>query len=635
MPLISVIIPTYNRAEKLKAAVQSVLDQTETDLEVWVIDDGSDDHTKAVIRAVSDPRLKYVHQENLGACAARNRGVSLAGGEYIAFQDSDDLWRPDKLRLQMRCIKETDADVVYGRLARSCPDGTVNLYPSRTPSGFLRPQDSPFGIGAQTLLAKRAVFDKCLFDPSMPRFQELEWLCRVRKAFSVYGLTETVADYRPGADSISESTDALLKAGGLLFQKHPDLTKTSPAARQALEDCLLTEAERCFRKGDSRYLACLSLADRAAPSGKTKALFWLGRLGGYPFCLRLRNVVNRQKLKRFPPFSWLKSAKHTFEAIRQAEAVRCMKEKGRIFGRRLALSLAFSQTADILTGYRTHFYHHTVRRFCDGLFAAAVRAENAAPETADKAPSPLSVWTLWWDGEESAPACVRLCLESQRRHFPAPDYAFRILTKDDYSRYVSLPQSVLRRYEQGQMTLTHLSDVLRCELLNRYGGLWIDATVYMTGPLDRRDLKKPFYTNRKTAYPENLRRLIPAGRWACYLMGCRAGDPLMRFLTEGYRLYWEKFSGVLDYYLLDDMIDAAWRLIPAFRSRMEQVPLNNQRIFDLYSMRNEAYRPERMETLLRENCVHKLSYKDEYRDISEDGKKTVWAWMREEAGHEI
>ena len=634
-PLITVVIPTYNRADKLKRAVESVLNQTESDLEVLVIDDGSSsDAARQVIEGFLDARVRYIYQDHAGACAARNRGVQLAKGEYIAFQDSDDLWRRDKLRRQLACVKETGADVVYGRLEKICPDGSTALYPAHPLPGFLGPGDSPFGIGTQTLLAKREVFLSCLFAPAMPRFQELEWLCRVRKAYKVYGMKDALVDYAPGEDSISGDTGALLCASELLLQKHPELTLHSPAARQTLIDCLLSEAERAYNRGDARWRDCLKLAARVG-GHKENSLAALGRLGGYGLYVGLKDAKIKKRLKSSPPVKALRAVKRTLSQLGEAEALRRFPEKRRAFGGGWALCLLFSQSIDILTRWHTSFYHKAIRRFCDGEFSDLARRINNQPVEEAPASGPLPVWTLWWDGEENAPECVRLCMKSQRRFFSAPDYAWRLLTKDNYDRYITLNPIFLERFQRGEISLTHLSDVIRCELLRRYGGLWMDATVYVSGPPDKKTLTAPFFTNRKTTYPENLRRLIPAGRWACYLMGCRAGAPLTAFLTEAYRLYWEKYGEALDYYLLDDLLDAAWRLIPAARERLEKAVTGNQRIFDLYEARNEAYIPDKIEALFCENVFHKLSYKDEYKSLTPDGKRTVWARMREDAGDEI
>lgn len=100
MPKISVIIPTYNTAKYLPEAIESVLAQTYTDLELIVIDDGSTDNTKEVVAPFLD-RIEFIETENYGPSKARNRAIRESSGEYVAFLDADDFWYPDKLDRQM------------------------------------------------------------------------------------------------------------------------------------------------------------------------------------------------------------------------------------------------------------------------------------------------------------------------------------------------------------------------------------------------------------------------------------------------------------------------------------------------------------------------------------------------------
>jgi glycosyltransferase involved in cell wall biosynthesis len=106
-PLVSVVIPTYNRAAFLAEAIQSALAQTFTDLELIVVDDGSTDHTAAMVRSINDPRVHLVSVRHSGLPArGRNAGVERARGRYIAFLDSDDLWDSSKLDDQLAALAE-------------------------------------------------------------------------------------------------------------------------------------------------------------------------------------------------------------------------------------------------------------------------------------------------------------------------------------------------------------------------------------------------------------------------------------------------------------------------------------------------------------------------------------------------
>ena len=96
--LVSVVMPTYNRADFIEQAIDSVLQQSYKNIELFVIDDGSTDGTKVLLEKYeSDPRFNYIYQQNQGQSVARNHGIKLSSGEYLSFVDSDNAWFLDKL----------------------------------------------------------------------------------------------------------------------------------------------------------------------------------------------------------------------------------------------------------------------------------------------------------------------------------------------------------------------------------------------------------------------------------------------------------------------------------------------------------------------------------------------------------
>lgn len=111
--LVSVIIPSYNRGSLILRSVYSVLNQSYKNIELILVDDCSTDNTENVIKKIKDGRIKYIKLEkNSGACVARNRGINEARGEYIAFNDSDDIWHEDKIEKQIDFLIRNNADVV-------------------------------------------------------------------------------------------------------------------------------------------------------------------------------------------------------------------------------------------------------------------------------------------------------------------------------------------------------------------------------------------------------------------------------------------------------------------------------------------------------------------------------------------
>lgn len=110
-PVVSVVIPTYNRATKVQNAIDSALSQTFTDLEVIVVDDGSSDGTEALLRERFGNRIRYFAQENQGVSGAWNRGLAEARGDWVSFLASDDTWEPNKIEWQLKALRQFDHKV--------------------------------------------------------------------------------------------------------------------------------------------------------------------------------------------------------------------------------------------------------------------------------------------------------------------------------------------------------------------------------------------------------------------------------------------------------------------------------------------------------------------------------------------
>ncbi|MBR2469123.1 MAG: glycosyltransferase family 2 protein [Fibrobacter sp.] len=240
--MISVVIPSYNRAPLLKRAMESVLNQSYSDIELIVVDDGSTDDTAQVVGKFKDSRVRYVYQKNSGACVARNRGVDEATGDYIAFHDSDDLWHSNKLELQLEALTKQGADVLFCRMNRVVSGKKVGLVSDYFKSGFLPKNELPMSIGTQTLIGKSLVFKQEKFDPEMTRFQEFEMLVRIQKSFSIYCMDDALVDYLLQDDSISKKPERYLQAWNLMLQKHPDFMVTYASSRDRVARDILRNA---------------------------------------------------------------------------------------------------------------------------------------------------------------------------------------------------------------------------------------------------------------------------------------------------------------------------------------------------------------------------------------------------------
>lgn len=236
MCLVSVIIPTYNRQETIYQSVQSVLNQTVESLEVIIVDDGSTDNTKQVIQSIDDHRVKYFFQRNNGACAARNYGILHSNGDYIAFQDSDDLWYENKLKQQIHCLEKNNADVCICRMRVN--DGNKSyVFPSKRITNSClsleRLLEKNFG-STQTILAKKSVFLSERFDEEFPRFQDWDLMIRLYRKYKVVLYEDVLVEQNQQKDSISKDNEKFLIAAKLLEKKYKEIWDLYPVQFSSL-----------------------------------------------------------------------------------------------------------------------------------------------------------------------------------------------------------------------------------------------------------------------------------------------------------------------------------------------------------------------------------------------------------------
>lgn len=196
-PLVSVVIPTFNRSGLLRDAVRSVLDQTFRDFELIVIDDGSTDDTDIVMQGFDDSRLNYIVQPNRGRSAARNRALAMAQGQFIAFLDSDDLYLKDKLERQVAFMAaHPEVGMIYTAAICVDKDGhplSRQFYTAEVEGDIYREVAffQPVTITLPTVMLRRAVLDAVgVFDESMDRFEDTDLWRRVTKRFRVGILRE-------------------------------------------------------------------------------------------------------------------------------------------------------------------------------------------------------------------------------------------------------------------------------------------------------------------------------------------------------------------------------------------------------------------------------------------------------------
>ncbi len=251
---VSVIIPSFNRAAVIGIAIDSVLSQkADVSIDVIVVDDGSsDDLTAALARFERGVRL-IRHERNSGAAAARNTAIAAAGGEFVAFLDSDDIWLPGKLARQIAEMNERgwQASCTAYVLAKA---GSNDLVSPRFASGALTLDQMVWGCfvsPGSTLMCRRSLFaDVGLFDTRLKRLEDWDWLLRLVRTHPLGFLAEPLARIAPsqGADAAK-----VLPALDGLWAKHAG--GLGPSTRRHFAAALNVERAAAFYRDGNWFRA--------------------------------------------------------------------------------------------------------------------------------------------------------------------------------------------------------------------------------------------------------------------------------------------------------------------------------------------------------------------------------------------
>lgn len=207
-PTVSVVMTTYNRDKYISTTVESVLNQTFQDFELIIIDDGSTDNTFEIIKSFDDKRIKYYYQNNAGQNPARNAGITLSNGQYVAMIDSDDIWDQNKLKKQVEILdKHPDIGLVY------C--GTVFIdendkvfykkpligYKGRVLDKLL--MTNFLYNGSCPLFRKSCINKVGLFDTTFKRMTDWEFYLRFAIYYKFWGIKEHLLKYRVHSETMS------------------------------------------------------------------------------------------------------------------------------------------------------------------------------------------------------------------------------------------------------------------------------------------------------------------------------------------------------------------------------------------------------------------------------------------------
>lgn len=233
------------------------------------------------------------------------------------------------------------------------------------------------------------------------------------------------------------------------------------------------------------------------------------------------------------------------------------------------------------------------------------------------------IWVCWWTGEDTAPPIVQLCIKSIRAH--ANGHPVYFVDQTNYKNYLDIPNYILEKVNRGSMCLANFSDYIRVSLIDKYGGLWLDSTVFCSKMLPNEYFDVPFFSCKSK---ENECGYISKMRWTSFIMGGYQSNAVTNFMKNAFEKYWQLHETSIDYLLVDYLINLAYEEIPHIRALIDQIPINNIHRDDLQNAMNDRLPAKEFNNILKNDTVlYKLSWRESYFLDTINSEESVYSYF--------
>ena len=247
--------------------------------------------------------------------------------------------------------------------------------------------------------------------------------------------------------------------------------------------------------------------------------------------------------------------------------------------------------------------------------------EEDKPELENVNPYKNTVWCMWFQGLDKAPAIVKTCINSIEKYCSEAGYTFILLTTDNMFEYVHLPEEIIGKWKKGRIGNANFSDLCRVSLLAEYGGLWLDATVYLTDIIDRDILETEIFMFQASFLDMTATKI---SNWCMFAK--EAGNSFMLSLKSSMCNYW-KHNNFIDDYFIFHLMAAELSEQDRLKEIFDGIPfLSNTNPQLLGRILNKKYDKNEYEHILRCSSIHKLSYKG----IDEEKSETYYKYIIKE-----
>ena len=225
---------------------------------------------------------------------------------------------------------------------------------------------------------------------------------------------------------------------------------------------------------------------------------------------------------------------------------------------------------------------------------------------------PKLIWTMWQQGEAQMPETVKASMKTIKDFAKRSGCEFHLLTNDNLEHFVNIPKDITEKYKKNELTAAHYSDIIRFSLLYQYGGIWMDATLFVSPYATVEMFEGDFFSlNHLPTYPEQMERTIGDYKWSGFFLAGQKGGSHFKHIRDLYIYYVRKYPIFIHYLMMDYFILSEYISNFEFRLLVEKLPVleTAERLWFLREHANDPFDEQEWEKLLKTTPIMKTTYK--------------------------
>ena len=231
---------------------------------------------------------------------------------------------------------------------------------------------------------------------------------------------------------------------------------------------------------------------------------------------------------------------------------------------------------------------------------------------------PKMIWTMWQQGEAQMPETVQASMKTIKNFAKRNDCEFYLLTDENLADFINIPRDITEKYKKKELSTAHYSDIIRFSLLCQYGGIWMDATLFVSPYATLEMFDGDFFTlNHPPIHTDKIERAIGDFKWAGFFLAGKKGKPYFKHIRDLYLYYVRKYPVFIHYLMMDYFILSEYKCSPYFENLVDRLPIlaPAERVWFLRDHAHDLFDEKEWEEVLKTTPILKTTYKIKKEEV--------------------